>query len=580
MKALKYSEILAENRRLGATAEGKPYRIAVLSNVVVNQLGEILEFTLRRRGVRAEVTHGDYANFVQDSVRFKDMDAVIMFWEAANLVEGLHAGAEAMTEGELAALTGRVEQEMELALGNLRDVPLILFNRFTALLFTQAELRNGALQRLCGRLNAKLNALISPHHVIVNIEKVLAIVGLASAADFRQYQAAKALYTVDFFKAYAEHAAPAVFALTGRARKVLVLDCDNTLWGGILGEEGAGQIQMNDATRPGRIFREVQQFIKGLRKQGVLLALCSKNNPEEVDDVLLTHTDMVLKDTDFVAKKVNWKDKAENLRQMAIELNLGLDSFVFVDDSPFEIGLVEDELPQVACFRVPDTLSEYPAVIRSVAREFFVLTHTAEDLLRTEMYRKDVARTETKARFASLEEYLRSLGLTIRIAWNESVSMARAAQLTQKTNQFNLTTRRYSEGDLTGMLTGGSVAVATFSVSDQYGEYGITGLVIVRIGARREVAEIDTFLMSCRVIGRNIERVFFDCLVARLRKMGVEWLVAEYLQTPKNEQVSALYDSLGFDKTLVESGSKKYRLTLSDYRNSGIDYIEVVESVG
>lgn len=580
MNLLKYSEILARNRELGRTAVGKPYRIALLSNIVVNQLGEILEFVLRGRGINAEVVYGDYDNIVQDSIRFKDVDAAVVFWEAANLVDGLHASAEDMEANELAALVERVEREMELALGNLRDVPLVLFNRFSALLFARDDLRNGALQRLCDRLNATLDRIVSPHQIAVNMDRVLAQVGLSAAADFRQFQSAKALYTIELFKSYAEHVAPAFFAVTGRIRKVLVLDCDNTLWDGILGEDGDSQIQMNNATRSGRIFREVQQILKGFRKQGVLLALCSKNNSGDVDRILTDHPDMLLRNDDWVAKKINWQDKATNLRQMSAELNLGLDSFVFVDDSSFELGLVQDELPQVACVKVPETLSDYPAVMRRLAREFFVLSRTSEDLRKTEMYRQEQMRGETKARFATLDDYLRSLGLLVRVAWNDAISVARAAQLTQKTNQFNLTTRRYTEADLARMLAEGNFAIATFAVSDRYGDYGITGLAIVQIEAEGGVASIDTLLISCRVIGRNVECAFFDYLVGKLRAMGVAKLQAEYLRTPKNDQVSGFYDSLGFHTIVAEAGLWKYDLTLADYQQSEIDYIEVKENAG
>jgi FkbH-like protein len=381
----------------------------------------------------------------------------------------------------------------------LRDIPLVLFNRFSALLFACADLRSGALAQVCDKLNSALDRTLLSHQFAVHIDSVLAQVGLTAAADFRQFQSAKALYTIDMFKAYVEHVAPAFFAATGRMRKVLVLDCDNTLWGGILGEDG-DDIRMNSATRSGRVFREVQQILRGFRNNGILLALCSKNNPMDVAQVLAGHPDMVLRENDFVAKRINWEDKATNLRQLSSELNLGLDSFVFVDDSSFELGLVQEELPQVACVRVPETLSDYPAVIRRLKQDFFVLSRTSEDLRKTEMYMQEQARGETKARYGSLDEYLKSLGLQVSVAWNDVASVSRAAQLSQKTNQFNLTTRRYTEADMLRMVADQSVAIGTFAVSDRYGDYGVTGLAILRFEAEDEVAVVDSLLMSCRVI--------------------------------------------------------------------------------
>jgi len=580
MRGLRYADILSRNRELAAGAVGKTYRIALLSNIVVNQLADVLEYALRSRGLHAEVTCGDYDNFVQDSIRFKAFDAAIIFWEPANIIDGLHVQAESMKPADLAALAGRVEQEMALTLENLREVPLLLFNGFSALLFERDNLRTGLLQQLCDRLNAVLRSALAGHHVVVDINKVLAGVGLSAAADFRQFQSSKALYSIDFLKDYAEHVAPAMFAATGRMRKVLVLDCDNTLWGGVLGEDGEAQIQMGTASRAGRIFREVQHILKGFQSQGVMLALCSKNNTADVDQVLSSHPDMVLRDVDLVAKKVNWLDKATNLRALAAELNVGLDSLVFVDDSAFELGLVSEALPQVTCIQVPTALSEYPGVVRALAREFFALSRTDEDLHKTEMYRDEQARSQAKERIGSLEDYLRSLELVVRISWNAAVPLDRAAQLTQKTNQFNLTTRRYTEGDMKRMLEDPHFVVASIDVADRYGGYGVTGLAILSIETGGEAARVDTLLMSCRIIGRHIEQVFFDGLVQKLRSLGVGRLHAEYLRTAKNAQVSDFYGTLGLSPRSVELERHTYELTLSDHRGSFINYIEVTEHVG
>jgi predicted enzyme involved in methoxymalonyl-ACP biosynthesis len=229
MKSLKYSEILTRNRELGKSCTGKPYRIALLSNIVVNQLGEILEFALRSRGISAEVVYGDYDNIVQDSSRFNDMDAVLIFWEVANLIDGLHAQAGEMADAELDAIASRVKGEIGLVLGNLRYTPLVLLNRFTALPFCADELRATALERLCVTLNGEIEAQRMPNLLSIDIERIFSKTGLKAATDFRQYQSSKALYAIDFLKGYVDHIEPAFLSVTGRGRKALVLDCDNTL---------------------------------------------------------------------------------------------------------------------------------------------------------------------------------------------------------------------------------------------------------------------------------------------------------------------------------------------------------------
>ncbi len=576
MNELKYTEILTKNRELGKSLTGPVYQIAVLSNIVVNQLSDILEFELRRQGINAKVVFGEYNNIVQDSSRFKDSNAVILFWEAANLTEGLQSQAESMDASSLSALIEHTQNEIELVLNNLQHVPLVLFNTFSSLLFTANELKDGKFSLLSKKLKSNMADRIASHQLPIDLDKIIAKVGLGASTDFRQYQSSKALYSIEFLKTYVDTVTPAFRAVTGMGRKVLVLDCDNTLWGGILGEDGENGIQIGDGTRSGKVFREIQHILRGFLKQGILLALCSKNNPEDVNHILSGHSDMVLTDSDIVAKKVNWNDKVTNLRELANELNLGLESFVFIDDSQFEIGLVEKELPQVKCIKVPEVLSNYPEVLRSLEREFFSFNRTAEDADKTKMYQQEWKRNSESTKFTSTEDYLRSLNLQINVQWNEAVLTPRAAQLTQKTNQFNFTTKRYTEGDIQRMINDKNYLVASFSVNDKYGDYGITGLLISKLNG--SMANIDTFLMSCRVIGRNIEIVFFDYVIEKLKSVGIKDIESEYIPTAKNQQVATFYSSRGLNADPEKGKKFVYRINLKDYKFSDINYIGIAHN--
>lgn len=574
---MKLAEIIKRNRELGARLTGDKYRIALISNITVSLLKEILERTLREEGINAIVTVGDFDAIVQDSARLSDFNAVLVFWEAGNFIEGFHNQVESMSQVKLDALAERVEGEMELMLANLQNTPLVLLNHFSSEIFCSDSLSIRPLTSLCNRLNTKLRDQVGPNQLIVDHDKVFSKVGVDNSVDFRQFQSAKALYSVDFFKAYAEAVMPAFMAATGRAKKVLVLDCDNTLWSGVLGEDGIGGIEMSDATIKGKSFREVQTILKGYRTEGILLALCSKNNSNEIDEVLNHHKDMVLTESDLVARRVNWEDKATNLRELSAELNLGLDSFVFVDDSPFEIGLVTKALPQVKCMQVPQNISEYPALMRRLRREFFNLSRTAEDDRKTEMYREEQQRKNQAGRFDTIDEYLASLGLKLKVLWDTDIPISRAAQMTQKTNQFNLTTKRYTEAEIQRMANDPSYSLATFSVSDRYGDYGVTGLAIIqRAKELPESGLIDTLLMSCRVIGRKIEHKFFDEVVRNLHDNGIQKLNAEYLATSKNSQVANLYDDLGFTPISSVGGNRKYEMNLRDYKPQQISHIESI----
>ena len=575
MISMKFTEILKRNRELSLKPAGNEYAIGLISNITISQLKEVLELTLREGGINADVVVGDYDAIVQDSSRFSESHAVLVFWEAVNLVEDLHGKAYLMPSEDLDALAERVVSEMDFVLRNLKSTPLVLINRFSSALFYADPLREGPLSNLCKRLNEALESKVASNQIIVDLDAVLAKVSLGASVDFRQFQSSKALYSFEFFKAYAEAVKPAFMAVTGRAKKVLALDCDNTLWGGIVGEDTYSDIQMSDATLKGNVFREVQTILRGLRKEGVLLALCSKNNPSDVDKVLSEHPDMVLKEDDLVAKRVNWQDKATNLRELATELNLGLDSFVFLDDSAFEVGLIQKELPQVKCVQVPQNLSEYPALMRELRREFLTLSKTAEDQRKTEMYRQDQRRKDQASQFKSIDEYLASLGLKLTIFWGTQIPVSRAAQMTQKTNQFNLTTRRYTEADIQRMLIDPAYTLGVFSVADRYGDYGVTGMIIIRQDKDSPgSAVIDSFLMSCRVIGRNVEYAFFDEVVHTLRAGGINNLRGEYLATDKNNQVERFYDKFGFELTFDTDKGREYKICLQNYKPQYIQYIE------
>ena len=577
LSAMKLTEIIKRNRELGSQLTGDEYKIGLISNIIVSQLKEVLELTLREEGLNAVVMVGDYDAIVQDSSRFSESKALLVFWEAGNLVDGLHNKSYLMSPVDMDALAERVEGEIGLMLHNLKSTPIVLINRFSSAIFCADALREGPLSNLCKRLNTKLASKMAPNQIIVDLNKVLAQVGHDASVDFRQFQSSKALYSIEFFKAYAEAVKPAFMAATGRARKVLALDCDNTLWGGIIGEDGYSGIEMSDATFKGKVFREVQTILRGLQKEGVLLALCSKNNPTEVDQVLSEHPDMILKKDDLVAKKINWQDKVTNLRELATELNLGLDSFVFVDDSSFEVGLIKEELPQVKCIQVPQNLSEYPSLMRKLRREFFNLSRTAEDDRKTEMYWQERQRKDQTARFDSIDDYLASLELKIRILCGTQIPVSRAAQMAQKTNQFNLTTRRYTEADFHRMVNDSSYMLATFSVEDRYGDYGVTGMIIIqRDKDSPDRGVIDSFLMSCRVIGRNIEYKFFDEIVRILQDSGIRNLGAEYLATVKNSQAVQFYDNLGFELISDIDGRRKYEISLHNYKPQKIKYIEAI----
>lgn len=354
-----------------------------------------------------------------------------------------------------------------------------------------------------------------------------------------------------------------------RRKKCLVLDCDNTLWGGILGEDGVEGIQIG-GDYPGKAFLYFQEALAALSRSGVILCVCSKNNEADVLEAWARNPFMVLRREAFAAVRINWTDKATNLRALAAELNIGLDSMVFVDDNPSERALVSQELPMVSVPEFPAQPYRLPAFFEQLVRKYFrVYTVTDEDRQKTLQYRANASRAEAQRAFTDLDGFLASLQLHITIARADAFNLPRIAQMTQKTNQFNLTTRRYTDADLRGHLAEGW-RVWCVSVADRFGDSGITGALMLH------GEEIDTLLMSCRILGKGIETAFTRTLFAQLRREGMTRLTATYVPTAKNAQVSDLYTRLGFTLTREEDdGTRRYALDLREADLTVKDYYHI-----
>lgn len=349
-------------------------------------------------------------------------------------------------------------------------------------------------------------------------------------------------------------------ALRGERKKCLVLDLDNTLWGGVIGEDGLGGIQLGP-TKEGAIYQDFQRRILELKRQGVLLAVVSKNNIDDALSAIRQHPDMLLREEDFVAIKANWDPKPVNIEHLGTELNLGLDSFVFIDDNPVEREAVKIVLPAVTVPDFPTDPVQLESFMRSVARDFFpTLRLTQEDLKKSEQYRVERLREEEKQKFTNLDEYLDSLDMRLSIREVGEEDIPRAAQLTQKTNQFNLTTRRYTEADMRSMSLSPEWHLWMGELEDRFGKYGKVILCLAQIAGER--ARLDTFLMSCRVMGRGVESAFLEHVEQALARVGVTKVEAEYRITPKNSMVAEFWTQYGYRKE--ENNCERTLYTKSD----------------
>jgi FkbH-like protein len=350
-------------------------------------------------------------------------------------------------------------------------------------------------------------------------------------------------------------------AISTARKKCLVLDLDNTLWGGVLGEDGISGIKIG-GDYPGNSFLYFQEALISLVDNGIILTVCSKNNESDVLEAWEKNPFIKLNKEYISAYRINWNNKADNIRELASELNIGLDSMVFIDDNPTERELIRQQLPMV---EVPD----FPAKPYLLVHFFMQLVNdyfrtyelTNEDKHKTEQYKANAQRNELKQQFSDLNAYIRSLEIEIDVIKANEFNIQRIAQMTQKTNQFNLTTHRYTEADINHFLNNGSL-VYCLSVRDKFGDNGITGAIIIDLD--KQVANIDTLLLSCRILGKNIEFAFVKYVLNLLQKRNTTIVKARYIPTAKNMLVSDFYDKLGFVECSKLDGSKEYQIELNE----------------
>jgi FkbH-like protein len=474
---------------------------------------------------------------------------------------------------EKSAIVEKTKSEIDYTLTNLKSTSIVIVNYFSTIVFNHQLLARNNYDEICRELNHYLESKKTQNVVLVDIDKIFARISVSSSVDFRNYYSSKTLYTLDFFEVYSSMITPVITSVFGKSKKALIFDCDNTLWKGILGEDGESGIEMSGKSAKGVFFEEVQFMAKELASRGIIIGLNSKNNPEDVKKVIKDNESMSLKESEIVIEKVNWNDKVTNFQSIAKELNIGLDSIVFFDDSDFEINLVKEYLPEVFSVQVPKSLYEYPALFRKNIDLFYSILSTKDDVARVKSYKDQVVREQAKNSYGSINEYLESLELEMIIYINDKDLIERMAQLTQKTNQFNLTTKRYTFTQVEEFVKTDQFITFAFELNDKFGKFGITGESFVSIKGHE--ATIDTFLMSCRVLGRNIELKFLDEMILYLERVGVTQIKSSYIRTQKNQQVEDFYERAGFILTGDFGEVKTYEFDIKDHKKVAINYISV-----
>jgi len=360
--------------------------------------------------------------------------------------------------------------------------------------------------------------------------------------------------------------------LAGRTAKALVVDLDNTLWGGVIGEDGITGLKLG-AEYPGAAYQALQRAMLDLTYKGILLAICSKNNPDEAMEVLEKHPGMLLRPKHFAASRIGWNDKAQGLREIAAELNIGTDSLAFLDDNPFEREQIRGVLPEAIVIDLPDDPLQYAAVVRDHPA-FERLRISAEDEQRTTLYLEQRERLKAEQKFQSKEDFYYFLEQEAEIAMVTPTTLARISQLTQKTNQFNVTTRRYAEQQITEVAARPGWRVLSIRLRDRFGDHGLVGVSITH--DEDEVCEIDTFLLSCRVIGRTVETALLSYVAAAAAARGCKRLLGWFLPTKKNAPAREFYRQHGFELVRQNGDGTLWSLDLTKHGIASPDWVRVV----
>jgi FkbH-like protein len=548
-------------------------RLALLGSSTLDHLLPGIRVGALRRGIWLDTYSGGYGQYLQELLdtqsalhQFKPTTVVFCF-------DGEHLfGTDILLDPRDAA------ERVDAAASKIENLWRLVREHFGCPVIQQAILPRGVAlfgnnehqvpgspRRLTQALNERLREMAHRHGAdILSIDDRLLMDGIDLWHDPALWHRGKQEITPAASHLYGDLVGRLLAARQGHAAKCLVLDLDNTLWGGVIGDDGIEGLKLGQGNALGEAYTAFQRYARNLSKRGIILAVCSKNDQSNALAPFLRHPEMVLREADIACFVANWDDKATNLQEISRRLKIGLEHMVFADDNPFERNLVRSALPMVAVPELPEDPAFYAQCIAD-AGYFEGIYLTADDLQRGRQYQENQKRESLKASTGNLDDYLASLQMELLWAPFDGMDIQRITQLINKTNQFNLTTRRYTENEVRAAMEDADTITFQLRLSDRFGDNGIIGVVIVRPGADGSAA-IDTWLMSCRVLGRGVECATLNLLVEQARQRGVQRLIGQYLPTEKNKIVQHHYSKLGFAGSDASESGTLWKLELANFK--------------
>ncbi|PWU14625.1 MAG: FkbH domain-containing protein [Verrucomicrobia bacterium] len=570
---LDYGQLVKKARRLGP-GSGPKLKLALLADVSTQHLTPLLRVLFASNGVDVEIYEAGF-----DTVEVESLDpnsglyafgpqVIVILQSIMKLKSNFYQGQEDR-RSFAQAKAGAIEAVWSAI--RVRSTAVIVQSTFVL----PYERTSGNFGRVTGdslldsveELNREICRHASQHpSVLINdVDYLAAWVGRGHFLDEKLWCLAKSFCALKYLPQVAQNIVDISLASLGRSVKCVVLDLDNTIWGGIIGDDGLEGIVLGELDEDG-VFRSFQSFLKELSARGIILAVCSKNDEAVAREVFQKHPGMVLREEDIAVFIANWDDKAANLRRIRDTLNIGFDSMVFLDDSPFERNLVRQLVPEIIVPELPEDPALYVRAL-SELNLFETASQSSLDAGRAALYKDQQKREVESKKFATLDQYLESLQTTAHCQRFESATLGRVAQLIQRSNQFNLTTRRYSEAECKMMMEDRDRYFPfTISVHDRFGDFGLINVVILRLKPNEGVLEIDTFLMSCRVLQRGVEQLAMNKILDFARTGAYQCVLGQFIPTAKNMMVKSFFEQFGFRQTATSpEGATHWRMETADY---------------
>ena len=552
------SEYISLSKNIDDLKFDKKLKVAILSSFTLNGLSEILHVKSSELGIRYQSYLGGYNQYNQElldsqSEYYKfSPDVTFLILDIRNFLgENFHFPYN-ISDNERKLLVNekinQIENIIKCFEKNLNSKLIITnFNipSYSPNGITETKSDFG-FHEMIEELNRSLRNISKTHSsvYIYDFNHFVSKYGEKNIFDYRQFHVGDIQIALNFIPSFAYDLMSYIKPITGTNKKCIVLDLDNTLWGGIIGEDGFDGIELGHSSN-GKAFVDFQKELLSLWNHGIILAINSKNNFDDAMKVINEHPNMILRKKNFASIQINWDDKAQNLKQIAEEINIGLNSIAFFDDDKINRERIKQEFPEVLTIEVPDDPSQFSLILKNL-NDFNVLQRTDEDIKRGQMYAQQRERKELEKSISNLDDFLEQLDIKVKMKNSSEFLIPRISQLTLKTNQFNLTTRRYQEEEIRNFTNDHKFIVGCAQVLDKFGDNGITGVYI--INKQDKIWSIDTFLLSCRIMGRGVENGILSQILIDAKHNGVEEIRANFIPTQKNKPAENFLPDFGFQK--------------------------------